>query len=94
MLPYQLFQAGYCIHCQRITLQGGRFKRIAYPALCSLIRHPTHGSVLFDTGYSQHFNDASARFPEKPYPFDCERNFLFDLLVGLMKGLFLNSTST
>ena len=67
MLPYQLFQAGYCMHCQRITLQGGRFKKVAYPALCSLIRHPTHGSVLFDTGYSQHFDDASARFPEKFY---------------------------
>lgn len=67
MINFQLFESGYCQHCQRITIQSGRFKIERYPALCSLLQHPTHGNILFDTGYSGHFDKASQRFPERLY---------------------------
>lgn len=67
MITYQHYQAGYCKHCERITLKGGRLKKVRYPSLCTLIQHPVHGNILYDTGYSQRFCDATKRFPERLY---------------------------
>lgn len=67
MLNFQLFQAGFCKHCQRMTLQNGHLKIVNYPSLCALIQHPNHGNILYDTGYSEHFDVASKRFPERLY---------------------------
>jgi len=67
MISYQLYQAGYCQHCERITRQDGRLKKIRYPSLCALIRHPVHGNILYDTGYSERFSEATRRFPERLY---------------------------
>ena len=50
MLTFQLFQAGFCKHCQRMTLQNGRLKIVNYPSLCALIQHPDQGNILYDTG--------------------------------------------
>lgn len=67
MIFYQLFQAGYCKHCQRITLQGGKLQKVRYPSLCALIQHPEHGNILYDTGYSERFCQLTNRFPERFY---------------------------
>lgn len=38
-----------------------------FPALCGLFEHPTRGWMLFDTGYSSHFSDATNALPERLY---------------------------
>ncbi|WP_222616524.1 MBL fold metallo-hydrolase [Undibacterium umbellatum] len=38
-----------------------------FPALCGLLIHPTRGNILFDTGYSNHFLQATQPFPERLY---------------------------
>lgn len=67
MIEYQLFEAGYCQHCERMTLKKGRFKQREYPALCALIKHPQQGYILFDTGYSERFYSLTQKFPFSLY---------------------------
>lgn len=38
-----------------------------FPALAFLLVHPSHGAMLFDTGYSAHFFDATRNMPERLY---------------------------
>jgi glyoxylase-like metal-dependent hydrolase (beta-lactamase superfamily II) len=58
--------SGYC--SQWGYLAGGPFWGLArFHAVFVFLRHPTHGSALIDTGYSEHFFPASARFPGRLY---------------------------
>lgn len=61
------FKAGYCIHPEAILIQGGRWKTSTFPALFALIEHPSYGSILFDTGYSDRFFQETRRFPFRLY---------------------------
>lgn len=38
-----------------------------FPSMFALIRHPTEGYILFDTGYSSHFLESTAVFPYSLY---------------------------
>ncbi|KRG16682.1 hypothetical protein ACA30_00500 [Virgibacillus soli] len=67
-LSLQLFQAGYCVHPEKIAIKDGRWGKVRFPALVGLIRHPNKGYILFDTGYAEHFFTASSRFPYSLYP--------------------------
>lgn len=50
--------------------------RIDLPALVAVIHHPTEGPVLFDTGYSPRFFEATRHYPRRLYrlltPVQCE----------------------
>lgn len=67
MIHYQLFEAGFCKHCEKMTLKKGRFKQCEYPAICALIKHPQQGYILFDTGYSDRFYSLTQKFPFSLY---------------------------
>ncbi|KGP64119.1 Zn-dependent hydrolase [Legionella norrlandica] len=67
MLTYQLFESGFCRHCERMTLQSGMLKQREYPSTCALINHPEKGFILFDTGYSHRFFQLTQRFPFSLY---------------------------
>ncbi|RUR11154.1 MBL fold metallo-hydrolase [Legionella sp. km772] len=69
MINYQLLEAGFCTHCQRMTLKTGQFKQKEYPALCALIKHPTQGYILFDSGYSPRFYQETSHFPASLYSY-------------------------
>jgi glyoxylase-like metal-dependent hydrolase (beta-lactamase superfamily II) len=62
-----LFQVGSCRQLERVTLRGGRWRIIEFPALVALILHPAHGPILYDTGYADHFTAATRPFPERLY---------------------------
>ncbi|WP_369977126.1 MBL fold metallo-hydrolase [Xanthomonas bundabergensis] len=66
-LRWRLYEAGHCTHPERATRRGAALAPCQFPALAALLQHPVHGNLLFDTGYSQHFLDATARFPERLY---------------------------
>lgn len=66
-LDFHLLKVGHCTHPECVTQRGGRWAATLFPALCGLLRHPTRGWLLFDTGYSQHFSDATQPFPERFY---------------------------
>jgi glyoxylase-like metal-dependent hydrolase (beta-lactamase superfamily II) len=66
-IPFHLLKVGHCTHPECVTERGGRWAAALFPALCGLLRHPTRGWILFDTGYSGHFTDATTPFPERLY---------------------------
>ncbi|MFI4963056.1 MAG: MBL fold metallo-hydrolase [Legionellales bacterium] len=67
MNTYQLFESGYCYHCERMTLKTGSLTQRQYPALCVLINHPDKGYLLFDTGYTNRFFQLTHRLPYSLY---------------------------
>jgi len=66
-IKYQLFEAGYCRHCERMTMKKGGWHQCQYPSICALIHHPEKGYILFDTGYSERFNLLTRKFPASLY---------------------------
>lgn len=66
-VKFDLLQVGHCQHAECAALRGGGLRAIDFPALVGLIEHPQRGLMLYDTGYSQHFWEATRRFPECLY---------------------------
>lgn len=63
----KLFQGGYCTHQERMVLRTGRKEQIRFPSMFALIEHPKHGYILYDTGYSPRFHEATKYFPASIY---------------------------
>lgn len=63
----RMLRVGACRHLECMAACGGRLARVEFPALCGLVRHPRHGWILYDTGYSEHFACATAAWPERLY---------------------------
>jgi len=66
-LKFDLLKVGHCQHAECAALRGGGRRAIDFPALVGLIEHPRHGLMLYDTGYSRHYWQATRRFPECLY---------------------------
>ena len=82
---------GYCLHLERMVIQDGRIKSVKFPSLFFYIYHPKQGHILFDTGYSERFHEATKGFPEKIYalltPVEVKEQ---DLAVNKLRGLGVN----
>jgi len=50
-----------------MVLRGGKWSSRQFPSMVAHLEHPVHGHVLFDTGYSEAFVDATRPFPERMY---------------------------
>jgi len=59
--------SGSCRHIECMAVRGGALKPVSFPALFTLIEHPKHGPILFDTGYAPRALDAMGQFPSKLY---------------------------
>lgn len=64
---FKLLKVGYCFHPEAMVAQGASWKATVFPSMVALIKHPTKGYILFDTGYANRFNDATQSFPERLY---------------------------
>lgn len=62
-----LLTAGSCRHPAGVARRGAGRRPVDFPALVAVIRHPQHGVVLFDTGYTPRFFAETARFPASVY---------------------------
>lgn len=62
-----LFQAGYCTHKADVVLRDEAKVDMKFPALFALLKHPSHGYILFDTGYSERFQNETKKFPFNIY---------------------------
>lgn len=60
-------RVGSCRHLACMAARGAGLHQVDFPSYCALLRHPTRGWMLYDTGYAQHFLDATAVFPERLY---------------------------
>ncbi|HZY19952.1 MAG TPA: MBL fold metallo-hydrolase [Ramlibacter sp.] len=50
-----------------MTLRGGAWRPVEFPARPTLLVHPEEGPVLFDTGYADAFTEATRPVPERFY---------------------------
>lgn len=57
-----LMSDGWCEQLEALARTGGRWRKVRFRSLFALIRHPTAGPILFDTGYGR-FLAATAKFP-------------------------------
>lgn len=60
-------RVGHCLHPEIMSIKGGRWTPVEFPALAQLLIHPVEGAILFDTGYDPAFVAATAPFPERFY---------------------------
>jgi len=59
--------AGYCTASWHHAQSGAPKKKIRFYATYGVIRHPIHGIVLFDTGYTSRFFESTRKYPYKLY---------------------------
>ncbi len=64
---WHLLKVGACRHPEAMTLRGGHWCPVTFPALVGLIHHERFGPILFDTGYDDRFFAATDPFPERLY---------------------------
>jgi glyoxylase-like metal-dependent hydrolase (beta-lactamase superfamily II) len=73
---FEWLAAGYCTHPEFMSIRGGSFSQVPFPARFGILRHKSHGVILVDTGYSSHFFDETKTFPTSLYakvtPVTCE----------------------
>lgn len=62
-----LIEAGHCLHPAALARAGASLCPAQFPALVGVIRHPTAGVLLFDTGYDPAFFAATRPLPERLY---------------------------
>jgi glyoxylase-like metal-dependent hydrolase (beta-lactamase superfamily II) len=60
-------RVGECRHPEWVTLRGGQWSPVCFPAHCALIVHPSIGPILYDTGYSDRFEIETRPFPARLY---------------------------
>lgn len=63
----ELFVAGHCVHPEHVVLRNRVLRPMCFPASFALLRHPERGPILFDTGYSEAFLEATRTFPNRLY---------------------------
>lgn len=64
---FHWLRVGHCKGPEAMARQGGRLKPIEFPSYVGALHHPQHGWTLFDTGYSDHFFEATRKVPELLY---------------------------
>lgn len=62
-----LLEGGSCEQFEYFVLRNRVTRKLRFPALYALIRHPQRGVVLFDAGYSCHVLEIAKRWPERLY---------------------------
>jgi len=60
-------RVGSCRHPEWVTLRGGAWGPVDFPAHCALILHPSIGPVLYDTGYADRFDEETRALPTALY---------------------------
>jgi len=62
-----LLTAGSCTHPGAVARRGASWAPVEFPALVAVVRHPRHGVLLFDTGYTPRNASETAHLPESIY---------------------------
>lgn len=63
----KISSAGFCMAGGNHAQRGTKRENIKFNAVFALIKHPSKGYVLFDTGYTKRFFEATNKFPYKIY---------------------------
>ncbi len=64
-MKIRFMECGHCVSKESMMLQGGQRQKVKIPVLVALIEHPQYGKILFDSGCSERFYEATAKWPAK-----------------------------
>lgn len=67
MVELELVVAGHCIGPERLMRGRGGWRRVEFPSSVAVVRHPSGGVLLFDTGYAPRFAERTTRWPYRLY---------------------------
>ncbi len=67
LVNVHLKRSGHCWASAHHAVKGDKRQRIRFDALWAEIHHPTHGLVLFDTGYTARFHQETRYWPNRLY---------------------------
>jgi glyoxylase-like metal-dependent hydrolase (beta-lactamase superfamily II) len=87
-LTWHIFDTGYCTVPEYLLVKTGRFRRVPVHAIAALLRHPTHGWFLFDTGYAPRILDATRAFPFQFYGWTTPMTVSAELAIANQLGRF------
>jgi glyoxylase-like metal-dependent hydrolase (beta-lactamase superfamily II) len=62
-----ILDTGYCLAHESLVMRGGKHRQIQCHSLVALIKHPSHGWGLWDTGYAPRMLAATERWPFNLY---------------------------
>ena len=65
-MEVRILDSGSCRQIKGFALKGEGYNPVSFPTLFGEINHP-EGRLLFDTGYSSHFLNATQRLPYRFY---------------------------
>lgn len=87
-IKFTWLKVGYCTHPECVVMRGGSVRSKEFPSTVGVFEDSEGKIVLFDTGYSEHFFEATDKFPYRLYrivtpvyfePQDCLLNQLAEL---------------
>ncbi len=64
-----VLDTGFCVARASLIAAGTGWANVRCHAPAFLLRHPQHGSMLFDTGYAPRLLDAFAHWPDRLYEY-------------------------
>jgi glyoxylase-like metal-dependent hydrolase (beta-lactamase superfamily II) len=67
LVNFELKSAGHCTASWHHAQKGAPKKTIRFYATYAVIKHPKHGVILFDTGYTKRFFSSTSAYPYKLY---------------------------
>lgn len=59
--------SGHCFASGHHVIKGAARTPVRFEAIWAELIHPEHGTILFDSGYTSRFLDATKRFPKRIY---------------------------
>jgi glyoxylase-like metal-dependent hydrolase (beta-lactamase superfamily II) len=66
-IEFSLHDGGLCLHPEKMVCRSCSLKTAQFPSMFALLKHPKHGNILYDTGYSQRFFEVTNKYPMKIY---------------------------
>jgi glyoxylase-like metal-dependent hydrolase (beta-lactamase superfamily II) len=66
-IKIELYASGYCEAHEKVVNPKKGLNKLRFYAVWALIHLPDLGYIMFDTGYSNHFESATQNFPEILY---------------------------
>src|SRR4051812_47402665 len=64
---FHLLDTGYCLAREGMLIHGGSYKTVKCHCVVALLKHPTHGWGLWDTGYAPRMWEETRRLPNRIY---------------------------
>jgi len=87
-LTFHVLDTGYCTAKENYMVNGGRHLRVPVHSTAILLRHPTGGWFLFDTGYAPRILDATRSLPFRIYRWVTPMTVPAELAVASQLGRF------